>query len=162
GRPQAGIVGQAALLHGIGDYYLRTGLPLTEEGFLRKGRNGAGVLARNQYGKALGLLIQAPAESERDAALAELALAVVELGGANEEVQVELRIPWDLVQQKQVVPALTAMRRVGRLDALRAVARRLIERGQPDRVLALAVQVFSSPEDDKAEALAAVGLELHA
>jgi hypothetical protein len=158
GRPQAGMAGQATLLAGAGDYFLRTGKSVTEGGFLQKANPGCGILARNHYGQALALLSQAPADSERDAALAELAEAEAELGGTGEDVQNELRIPWDEIQ-KRVRSTLSAMRPGGRLEALRAVARRFIAHGQPDRVLPLAGQVYPSPEEDKAEAVAAVGLE---
>jgi hypothetical protein len=158
GRQQVGVAGQAALLAEVGDYYLRTGKPAAEDSFLRKGHHGCGVLARNQYGQALALLSQAPADSERDAALAELAVAEVDLGGAGDDVLSELRIPWDKTQDL-VRSTLSAMGPGGRLDALRAAARRLIVRGQADRVLPLAGQVYPAPEADKAEALAAATLE---
>ncbi len=161
GRQQVGVIGQAVLLKEAGDYFLRTGQPAVEESFLHKGRQGCGVLARNHYGQALALLTQIPADSERDAALAELAAAEVGLGGdpLSDDVRAELRIPWDEVQNR-VRATLSAMGPGGRLDALRAVARRFIAGGRADRVLPLTGQVYSSPEADKAEALAAVGLEL--
>jgi hypothetical protein len=153
-RQKAGVAGQAELYLGVGDYYLRTGKPLSGS------TPGCAVGARDRYGKALAALSQGPANSERDATLAELALAVPELGGAGEDVQKELRIPWDELQKKLLGPTLSAMNSSeGRLDTLRAVARRLLARGQAERVLPLAGQVFSSPEAEKAEAIAAVGLE---
>jgi hypothetical protein len=146
-RQKAGVAGQAALYLGVGDYYLRTGKP------------GCAIQARDHYGKALAMLSQGSANNERDVVLAELALAVLELGGAGDDVQKELRIPWEATLKK-VRETLSAMSNSeGRLDALRAACRRLLARGQAERVLPLAGQVFSSPEAEKAEAVAAVGLE---
>jgi hypothetical protein len=144
-RQKAGVAGQAALCTGIGEYYRRTGEP------------SCGKKAYDRYGKALNALGQGAADSERDAALVELALAVLELGGTGDDVLNELRISWDETQ-KMLRAILSLMGSEGRLETLRVVSRTLLAKGQADRVLPLAGQVFPSPEANKAEAAAAVGL----
>jgi hypothetical protein len=73
--------------------------------------------------------------------------------------QKAVRISWEELQKKLLQPALSSMAGEGRLETLRVVSRTLLAKGQADRVLPLAGQVFPSPEADKAEAVAAVGLE---
>jgi hypothetical protein len=149
---QVGPAGPAAIFTRAGDYFLRQGKPG------RDSEPGSGMKARDRYGKALAVLTSAPDDSERDAALAELAPAVVGLGGEGEAVRQELRQKWNDTQ-KMLQAAVSAVHSPeGRLDTLRAVARGLIAQGQADRVQPLVGQIYTG-EVDKAEALAAVGLE---
>jgi hypothetical protein len=142
---------KAALAIGAGEYYLHS----------RGSRPGKE--ASSQLGKALTILRSASKGEERDALLADLALAWVELGGDEPDTEKELRLPWNEIQ-KRLVPTLQEIADTeARLQALRAVAHRLLEHGQSARVLPLTSQVYSAgdPEKtaDKAAALAVVGLE---
>lgn len=147
---------QAAVAIGAGEYYLNSRRT--------KDEHGPAVLANNQLGKALTTLRSAPKKSdERDAVLSDLALALVELGGNQEEAFAELRLTWDEVQKRLVATLTDIANGEARLQTLRRVARRLLERGQSARVLPLTNQVYP-PSDakksaDKAAALAEVGLE---
>jgi hypothetical protein len=147
-RQQVGPVGQALLWTALGEHTLRTGDP------------SCGPQARDAFGKAFAALKAAPAGTERDAALTDLALLEVGLGGGGDDVrQKEIHISWEEAQKllRATLEAVGAPE--GRLLALRAVARRLLDVGQADRVLPLTGQLYPSPEVDKAEAHAAVGLE---
>jgi hypothetical protein len=144
---QVGRGGVAALHSAAAEYYLRS----------RSG--GSATKARDQYGKALAALRGARG-GENDALRAELALAQVDLGGGKAEVAAGVHLPWDEVQ-KAVRATLTAITAQGaRGQALRAVCRRLAERGQAQRLLPLATQLASSPGPDRYEALSIAGLEL--
>jgi hypothetical protein len=146
--------GMAELHRALGLHHLRTGKP------------GCAVDARREFETARGLLRNGQGP-ERDLALAELALAVVELGGVGDEVDEERRVAWDdqkngrgvhsmlraVLSQMKVAPA--------RMETLRAVMRRMIARGQAGRVEFLAAQVFGSDgEAERLEAVATAGLEL--
>jgi hypothetical protein len=149
-RKQAGREAVAALHTLVGDYY-------------RNGKTPSAPTAREQYEKAFSLLHTPAGEEsneEKEAALAELAAAQVELGGSPQEAEKEVRLKWDDTQ-RAVQATLSAMAPgEARLDALRRVSRHLIARGQIDRVLPLTTKVYASAEAEKAAALAAVGLEL--
>jgi hypothetical protein len=139
---------QGALHAGAGVYYLRTR------------SSGCAARAREQFGKALAALMGAGG-AEHDALLGELALAQVELGGDKAEVDDGVRLSWDDTQ-KSVRATLTAMSaHYAQREALRAVCRRLLERGQTQRLLPLAAQVHPASGANRAEALAVAGLELH-
>jgi hypothetical protein len=143
--------GQAALHVGAGTYFLRT----------RKAQ--CGKRAAEQFGQAFGLLsapVAGDHEWEREAALTELALALVELGGGPEDLERELRLKWDDVQKRVQVALAAIVMPEARLEALRGVAGRLVAHGQAARVLPLVRSVYSAAGADQAEALAVVGLEL--
>jgi hypothetical protein len=153
-REQVHPAGQAALLAGASEYFLHSGVERTDA------KDGSGIVARDHCGKALALLTGAPSDGERDAGLAALALAQVELGGDADQVRSEVRVKWDEVQ-KAVRATLAAMSSGdGRREAWRAAVRRLAARGQADRILPLAGQLYTAPDADKAEAVAVAGLEL--
>jgi hypothetical protein len=145
---------QAGALHtGAGEYYL---------GVLRRGTDkvhGSGIDARDAFGKALAALTRSPAGNERDAALNELAVAVVDLGGTGDDVTGELRLKWDEVQKTLRATLAAVNSSEARREGLRAVVRRLLAHGQKDRVLPFTNQLYSSLDADKAEALGVVGLE---
>jgi hypothetical protein len=155
-REQIQPTGQAALHFGASAYYLRRQEP------------GCVLPAREQFGKALTLLVSAPADPERDVLLGEMAAFAVELGGTGEETQKDFRLPWDETQ-KLVRAALSAIgpggspapeSRPARLEALRAVVRQLVARGQVERVLPIVTQLYSAPDTERAEAMAAASFEL--
>jgi predicted negative regulator of RcsB-dependent stress response/DNA-directed RNA polymerase subunit M/transcription elongation factor TFIIS len=148
---------KAALALAAGQYYLRSRTAHTDP---RTGRSFApAVAANNQFGTALTTLRSAPQDEERDALLADLALAEVELGGDKPDTDQELRLPWDKTQQ--LLRAILGEIRDGeaRLYALRQVAQRLRQRGEALRVLPLTNQLYAAADADKAAALALIGLE---
>lgn len=145
---------QAAVAIGAGEYYRND--DRTVDG------HGPAARANNQLGRALTTLRSAPKSDERDAVLSDLALAMVELGGSQEEAFADLRLTWDEVQKRLVATLADIANGEARLQTLRRVARRLLERGQSARVLPLTNQVYP-PSDakksaDKAAALAEIGL----
>jgi hypothetical protein len=152
--PEATPLIQAAVAIGAGEYYLNSRAshdrPPAKE-------------ANNQFGKALTTLRSAPKNDERDALLGDLALALVELGGDQEETDAELRLSWDEVQKRLVATLADIANGEARLQTLRRVAHRLLERGQSARVLPLTKQAYPARDAkktaDKAGALAVVGLE---
>src|SRR5262249_49487783 len=74
-------------------------------------------------------------------------------------VQRGVRLKWDEVQKalRATLGAIAA--RDARREAFRQVARQLVARGQADRVLPLAGQLYTAPDADRAEALAVAGFE---
>jgi hypothetical protein len=132
---------------------------LAGEFYLRSRQSECAKKAREQFEKASSQL-SASGENERDAVLIDLALAEVELGGGQEEVNAKVRLGWDDTH-KAIRIALSAINaREARLEALRDVSRRLIKQGQVDRPEALAAAVFTATPEERAEAVAVVGLEL--
>jgi hypothetical protein len=118
--------------------------------------------ARDRFGKALRVLRRGSG-TERDVLLGELALAQAELGsGDDDELFAGRRLRWEEVQKalRGTLGALAAPE--ARLAALRAVARRLAARGQPERAKFLAAQVYPVLDADRVDALASVGVELFA
>jgi hypothetical protein len=89
-------------------------------------------------------------------------LAYVELGGDKADTDQELRLPWDEIQKRLFAVLGEISDAEARRQALRAVARRLVERGQSARVLPLTNQVYprTDPEKtaDQAAALAVIAL----
>ncbi|HTU17010.1 MAG TPA: hypothetical protein VMG10_03020 [Gemmataceae bacterium] len=150
--PEATPLAKAALATGAGDYSLHS-----------RG-NRPGAEANIQLGKALTALRPASKGDERDGLLTDLALALIELGGDKPETDQELRMPWDDIQKRLFATLGAISDAEARLQALRAVAHRLVERGQTARVLPLTNQVYprTDPEKtaDQAAALTVVGLEL--
>jgi hypothetical protein len=136
-----------AALHGLlGEYDLRGRRPAAD--------------AKGQFERAIVLMQEGP--RERDAVvLGDVAVAALDLGGAQAEVDKKQRLKWTeahtLVQR-----ALAAIPGPeGKREAFREVLPRLRERGQLGRGLPLASQLFEAGAD-QAEALALVGLAAHA
>ncbi|HEY7330213.1 MAG TPA: hypothetical protein VH592_21425 [Gemmataceae bacterium] len=155
--PEANPNTKAALAVAAGEYYLRCRTPQPDP---RTGKETSQAkLANNQFGTALTTLQSAPRGAERDAQLADLALAEVEMGGDKPEADQELRLTWDRTQQL----LLAALREIhdaeAKLHAVRAVAQSLREHGQAARVLPLTNQLFAAPDGDKVAALAVIGLD---
>jgi len=148
GGKEAKATGQAAIALGAAEYYLRQ---QTEEDTKE---------ARNQFGNSRALLMKAPSGNERDALLADLALAQVELGGEQPEVYKGLRRSWDETQQLLLATLREIQDLDARREAVRAVTQQLIARGQTRRVLPLVNQVYSTADAEKSAALSVVGLEL--
>ncbi len=145
---QMGREAQAALFTAAGEYALRSGE-------LRCVKD-----ARERFGKALSLLVQAPAGPERDTCLGALALAEIGLGGEGEDLEKERRLRWDEVQKTLRATLAAIQDPQGRLAALRGVAGRLARCGQGARVLPLVGQLYAAADADRGEALATAGLEL--
>jgi tetratricopeptide (TPR) repeat protein len=83
--------------------------------------------------------------SERDLFLIELAVALVALGGGEDEVRSKTRLEWSDVQ-KEIVRTVTAIARVEtRIIAVREVANRLLK-GPKELAANLAVQVGAASE----------------
>ena len=149
GQGELGRDGRAAVYRLAGEY------------FLRKREPGGAAKAREQFEKSLGLLRPAGG-AERDAALQDLALSEVGMGGSSQDVDAGLRLKWDDVQ-KELHAALSNMRYPeARMESLRDLTRRLADKGQGERAAALASSLYPSPNGERAEALGAVGLELRA
>jgi hypothetical protein len=153
---QVGREGQALLHAGAGQYYLRANKAGPD------GNTGPAEQAKKEFDRAQSLLDGGPTDEvnlEREVVLHGLAVAGVELGGDKAEVEKGRRLKWDDAQ-RVVVRALTAMREPeAQLEAFRAAGRRLIARGQPDRVQNVASLVYAS-SPNAAEALAVGALEL--
>jgi hypothetical protein len=138
--------GVAALYAALGEYHLRAK------------KAGGAKEAQTYFQKAVDAVSQEDT-SERDAVLADVALAQVDLGGSKEEITATTRLDWKEAQAA-VGKTLRAMRNNdARLDAYRAVCRKLIARKQAERGLALAAQISDEPERIT-EAEAAAGLEM--
>ncbi len=143
--------GAAALHLALGDYYRQ------------RRRSDAATKAREQFRLALGHLGEADvASTEKDAILIDLALAQVEMADlVGQDLENGQKLKWSDVH-KSLVGSLAAIHdEEARLEALRAVTRRLIARGQGQQALDLANQVFTTGTDvPRTEAVAAIGLEL--
>jgi len=155
--PEANPSTKAALAVAAGEYYLRCRTPQPDP---RTGTaTGQAKLANNQFGTALTTLRAAPESTERDALLADLALAEVDMGGEKPDADQELRLTWDKTQQLLLAALRDIHDAQAKLFALRAVAQALREHGQAARVLPLTNQLFAAPDGDKAAALAIIGLD---
>lgn len=145
-----GRTGVAALHVALGDYELHTKRP------------DAAKEAQKQFGKALDTLATpagAGKDGERDALLADLALLQTDLGGTKDEIDNKTRLKWDEAQ-RAIGQTLHAMHNPeARLDAYRAVCRRLLAKKETKHALALARQLSDVPAE-KAEAVAVAGLEM--
>ncbi len=128
---------------------------------MRKQTEDSAEKAGKLFGQALNTLRTAPTGSERDALLADLALALVELGGSEPDTGKGLRLPWEGKTQPLLLAALRDIQNPdGRRQAVRAVSQRLLGREQTALVLTLVHQVYATPDAEKAAALSVVGLEL--
>ncbi len=138
---------KAALSLAAGTYYLRS-------------RTASPAKAANkQFGTALTTLRSVPQGEERDALLADLALAEVEMGGDKPDADQELRLSWDKTHQLLLATLREIHDAEAKRRALRAVAQHLREYGQAARVLPLTNQLYAAADADKAAALAVVGLD---
>jgi hypothetical protein len=150
---------QVAALHTlIGTYYVRARMPYSDSPI--NGERGSAQLGQDEFGRALRALQDSDAHSgERDAALADLAVAMVELGGNNDETRDGLRLNWEECLRR-VRAALTAIHSPdARFEAYRNVAARLVERGQKEAALALASTAFADSPGLKAAARARFALD---
>jgi hypothetical protein len=155
--PEAGPTVKAALSLAAGEYYLRSRTPHPDP---RTGRSTSPALAaNNQFGMALTTLQRVPQGEERDALLADLVLAEIELGGEKPDTDQELRLSWDKTQPLLLATLREIHEAEAKRYALRAVAQHLRARGQAARVLPLTNQLYAAVDADKAAALALVGLE---
>ena len=143
--------GQAALFIALGEYQLHTKqLRCAED-------------AEKLFGKAIDTLTPADLNlvnlNERDAILADLALLQIDLAGNKDQVDNKLRLKWDEAHNA-FRTSLHAMKNGdARLEAYRAVCRRLIASNETKRAVALAGQL-SDDASEQAEARAVAGLEL--
>jgi hypothetical protein len=149
GKSELGVDGRAAIYRLAGEHALRA----------RKA--GCAVEAQDQFHKSLSVLAHAGGSAtEHDALLQDLAIAETALGGSPDEVDAGVKLKWDDAQ-KEIHAALRDIRDAeAKVDGLREVARRLAVKGQGARATALASSLYSSPNEEKAEALGVVGLEL--
>jgi len=170
GKPALNDEGAAVIHQAAGEYHVRRNEPECVKP--PKGDEGAW----NQFGKArarLGAARQNPAatvSNDSEAQLMELAVAQLAMGGDPPEVANGTRLAWkDVV--REVGSTLALIRNPeARREALRWVARLMIEKKQAAHVVTLVGQVSSLPmlipdssdrrSSDAADALAAVGLEL--
>jgi hypothetical protein len=142
----------AAELHrAAGDYHLRL--------YKQEERDSA----RKDFSEARAKLMTADAsrEQERYALLIDLAVSQVDLGGTQEEIDRKVRLKWDVVNNdlRQTLTKLDAAARPEtREEALRAVSRKLIAKGQAD--LAATAATLLGSAKDRSEMEAVVGWEL--
>jgi hypothetical protein len=115
----------------------------------------------------MGKLSQGGDRNERDVLLVRLALAQLDLGGTGRDVDQGKRIKWDEVL-KDVAQTLRLVRgNDARFEAIRLVARKLAQKGQPDKAAILAAQVAPASEEgapvpvESVEAIASAGLEVY-
>ncbi len=150
GKTELGPAGRSALYRLAGQFALRAGRP------------DSGKRARALFEKGLQAATEALRGTERDALLQDLALAEVELGGKPEDVDAGRKAPWEDVQKDLRATLGDIQESEPKREALRTVARRLAEQNEGARTTALANSLFSSANEEKGEALGAVGLELWA
>jgi hypothetical protein len=137
----AGLVkreGQAALHALAGEYQLRTRTADTARKAAEQ-LNRAAELAQDESETG-------SSHAARLAVLADVAVLQVDLGGSQEEVDKGWRVTWENAH-KAVANALNAIDDPdARREAFRLAARRMHERGQPDRARDLAAQVFADAD----------------
>ncbi len=150
GKTELGPAGRSALYRLAGEYALRAGRP------------DSGKRACALFEKGLQAATETPRGTERDALLLDLARAEVELGGKPEDVDAGRKAPWEDVQKDLRATLGNMQESEPKREALRTVARRLAEQNEGARATALANSLFSSANEEKGEALGAVGLELWA
>jgi hypothetical protein len=141
-----------------GTYYIRTQVPYSDAPLAPE--RGSGEQARDEFDRALRVLQDAdPRSIDRDFALGDLALAMVELAGDKDEQRDKMRTTWEDCL-RHVRAALGAIRTSEtKLEAYRAIARRLFERGQHEGALSLSSTAFSDTPAEKAAARATGLLE---
>ncbi len=138
------------------------------EFFLRTNKREDGERARQAFTRARDFLEKSSPSAQRDLLLADVLVSQVDLAGTDEEVKAALRVKWDDVVNKELIPTLRFVSSTwGRLQALRLVTRKLIARGHADDAVLLARQPHlpgAAAADvlpyEAQEALAVVGIEL--
>ena len=152
-----GYEGAASLYLAAGEYHRLANRPGSFEN-----REGCAWNARSEFQQALARLGEANELSlERDAVLADLALAWIELGGDAKEVEKGLRLPWKKIHEQLQVVLAGIHDEEARLLALRNASRRLIALNQGQVAHDLSAQVFAGGTTiPRTEAVAAIGLEL--
>jgi hypothetical protein len=140
-----GPVALAELHRGAGEYYLRTN------------RRQCIDKANEELQTARGTA--GPATGEHDALLIDLALTQVECGGSNDEALTHTRLTWNDTGREIQRTLQQIGNPDGRLAAIRAVGRKLVERGHPEMAVQLASVACPTPAD-LPEAQALAGLEL--
>jgi hypothetical protein len=122
-------------------------------------RDGKGEEASKEFVKSRTILAELPESADRDSLLIDLALTQVDLGSADpEEIDSGARIKWDTVQRELGRTLGNLGSPEARIEGVRLVARKLITRGQKERVQGLAGMVVEGNELPEAQAI--VGLEL--
>src|SRR5262249_45390535 len=142
---------RVGLLHTLsGAYYVRTNVPYNDA--MSAGGRGSARQAETQFLAARKGLQDLQVQRERDklgpsaecdAALGDLALEMVELGGDKDQVRDEIRLKWEdcLKYVKSALDLIAAPD--AKREAYRAVARRLIARDQNAAAVGLASSAFS-------------------
>jgi DNA-directed RNA polymerase subunit RPC12/RpoP len=154
-----GLIGpeRVGILHTLsGIYYARAKVPYSDAPLA--GEAGSGERSREEFDRALkALQVADPRSPERDAALADLALAMVEIGGDKDEQRQKTRSSWEECL-RHIRAAMSGIRAPEtKLEAYRAVSSQLFERGQPEAAQSLASAAFSDSRGEKAAARA-IGL----
>jgi hypothetical protein len=150
---------RVAALHTLaGTFFLRSRTPYSDAPLNHEA--GSAAQGQDEFGRALKLLQSAdPQSAERDAALGDLAVAMVELGGNEDEQRDRVRLSWEDCLRR-VRAALGAMNSPeAKMDAYREVAAQLVKRGQHDAALALASTAFSESPMLRAGARARFALD---
>ncbi len=149
GKSELGRDGRAAIYRLAGEHALRAGTA------------GSAVDAQGQFHRSLSVLAGGGGSAtEHDALLQDLAVAETALGGSPEELDAGTKLKWDDAQ-KEIHAALGSIRdNDAKEEGLREVTHRLAAKGQGARATALASSLYSTPNEEKAEALGVVGLEL--
>jgi hypothetical protein len=114
--------------------------------------------AQTHFQESRAALVQGEAvgTSERDLALADLALSQVELGGEKPDIEKGIRLRWEDAH-KEIRQTLQNLRSLEvRTEAIRQVTRKLLSKGQGKLAASLAT-LFA---EDASELLAVVGLEM--
>jgi DNA-directed RNA polymerase subunit RPC12/RpoP len=148
---------RVGMLHTLsGAYYTRARIPYSDAPL--SGERGSAESAREEFDRALKVLQNAdPLSADRDFALADLALAMVEIGGDKDEQREKTRSTWDDCL-RHIRAALSSIHAPeAKLEAYRAISARLFERGQPEAAQSLASTAFSESRVEKTAARA-IGL----
>ncbi len=153
---------RVGLLHTLaGAYYVRTNVAYSDAP--TAGGIGSGKQAEAEFRRALHALQEralAGPSAECDAALGDLALEMVELGGDKDQVRDEIRLKWEDCL-KYVKSALDTIKAPdAKREAYRAVARRLIARDQNAAAIGMASSAFSGSPGERAGARAIGAMEL--
>ncbi len=134
-----------------------------------RARSGAGAAeALKEYLKGLAALAPGGPKADREALLADLAVAVVDLGGTDDEAKTGKKLKWNAAADaaRKVLQAMKVAE--ARHEALRAVGHKLAEKKQGSAALVVAAQLGAVPRpdgepavaNDVAEGYGIVGLEL--
>ena len=120
---------------------------------LRRDKPTAAEEAQKHFWEARSQLLKADPTPERDALLIDLALAQADLGGDESDVKKGKRIPWnkaqeDVRQTLELIRLNAPKQEAGHdaiVEGLRAVARKLIVKGQAPAAAVLAIQLNPVP-----------------